>query len=225
MAETLLRALRVATAGVPGPVVISVPEDVLTASVTAPPVAPQAAPRAAPDPADLADLSGWLGEAERPLVLAGSSLDRPGGREALLAFLNSWQIPALVSFRRQDLLPNTHPLYAGDMGLSNPEAQISALREADLLLVVGARLSDITTQGYSYPCLVRPQMRLAHVHPDPGVVGTHFAADLAMACDPIAVLSALGAPPSPPTLAREAWIERLAAQRPQHRGRPCRRGG
>jgi acetolactate synthase-1/2/3 large subunit len=210
MAETLLRALQVATSGVPGPVVIAVPEDVLTAHTDAATVLPQALIRAAPDPADLLMLRERIGAAERPLVIAGSGLDKPGGREALQAFLERWQLPMVASFRCQDLFPNSHPLYAGDMGLANPAEQMAALREADLLVVLGARLSDITTQGYSFPRLVRPQMTLVHIHADPAVIGTHFAADLAIACDPQALSAAIGTPHVPIPTARRGWIARLA---------------
>jgi acetolactate synthase I/II/III large subunit len=210
IAETMLRALQVATTGLPGPVVIALPEDVLAAEVASEFVRPQAPVRAAPHPEDAATLRDWLAAAERPLVLAGSSLERPGGREALRSFVEEWDLPLVVSFRRQDLFPNAHRLYAGDMGLSNPAAQMALLREADLLLVLGARLSDITTQGWTYPRLVRPQMRLAHVHPDPAVIGTHFAADLALACDPRHLIAALGTPAEPRD--RTEWIDRLKAE-------------
>lgn len=213
MAETMLRAIQTATAGTPGPVVIAVPEDVLTAPTRSAPVAPQAAIRAAPAPADIATLRDWLVAAERPLALCGRALDRPDGREALRTFLEQWNLPAVVSFRSQDLFDNSHRLYAGDMGLANPPAQMAALRQADLLVVLGARITDITSQGYTYPDLVRPRMRLVHVHPDPAAIGTHFAADLALACDPQEVTEALGAPGEPPKAGREAWIEALAAER------------
>lgn len=211
MAETMLRAFQVATTGLPGPVVIAVPEDVLTAATSHEAVRPQAAVRAAPVDADIDRLQAWLLEARRPLVIAGSGLERPGGRAALRRFAEAWQIPAIMSFRRHDLFDNAHPLYAGDLGLANPEAQMEALRDADLLLVLGARLSDITTQGYSFPDLVRAQMRLVHVHADPAVIGLHFAADLAIACDPRAALGALGPPARLPD--RGAWIARLAVER------------
>jgi len=96
----------------------------------------------------------------------------------------------LVSFRRQDLLDNAHPLYAGDMGLQNPASQMAVLHDADLLLVLGARLSDITTQGYIFPDPAPRSMRLVHVHADHAVIGTHFAADLAIAAPPTARLIA-----------------------------------
>jgi acetolactate synthase I/II/III large subunit len=214
MAETVLRAIQTATTGTPGPVVIAVPEDVLTARTDAAPVGPQAAIRAAAAREDVATLRSWLEAAARPLALCGRSLDRPGGREALLNFLEQWELPAVVSFRCQDLLPNAHRLYAGDMGLANPPDQMAVLRRADLLLVLGARLTDITSQGYTYPDLVRPQMRLAHVHPDLSAIGTHFAADLAIACDPQELIAALDAPARQPDgAARAKWIEALGAER------------
>jgi acetolactate synthase I/II/III large subunit len=212
MAETLLRAIRTATAGTPGPVVIAVPEDVLTATVTAAPLAPQAPIRAAPCGDDVATLRRFIAEAARPLVLAGRSLDRPAGREALRGFLEQWDLPTVVSFRAQDLFPNAHRLYAGDMGLANPADQMAVLRRADLLIVLGARLTDITTQGYTWPDLVRPQMRLVHIHPDPSAIGIHFAADLAIACDPVELIAAMGQPETARP-DRGKWIEALAAVR------------
>jgi acetolactate synthase I/II/III large subunit len=212
MAETLLRAIQTATAGTPGPVVIAVPEDVLTTTVTATPVAPQAPIRAAPCADDVATLRSLIADAARPLVLAGRSLDRPGGREALRGFLEQWDLPTVVSFRAQDLFPNAHRLYAGDMGLANPADQMAVLRRADLLIVLGARLTDISTQGYTWPDLVRPQMRLVHIHPDPSAIGTHFAADLAVACDPAELIAAMGRPEAAPP-DRGKWIEALAAVR------------
>ena len=212
MAETLLRAIQTATTGTPGPVVIAVPEDVLTAGVTSPTVAPQAAIRAAPHPEDIATLREWIASAARPLVLAGRGLDRPGGRDALRTFQEQWNLPVVVSFRCQDLFDNAHRLYGGDMGLANPPDQMTVLRRADLLIVLGAFITDITSQGYTWPDLVRPQMRLAHVHPDPSAIGTHFAADLAIACDPQELIAALG-PATPPREDREKWIEALTAPR------------
>ncbi|MFD1381270.1 thiamine pyrophosphate-dependent enzyme [Fodinicurvata halophila] len=212
MAETLLRAFQVATTGLPGPVVIAVPEDVLTAQVEAATVQPQARVRGAPDPAALEQLRGWLAEAERPLLLAGSGLENEAGRTALKDMAEAWNLPVLVSFRRQDLFDNAHPLYAGDMGLSNPASQLELLRSSDLLVTLGARLSDITSQGYSFPKMVRPEMRLAHVHADPDVLGIHFAADLALASDPVACARALGQPQAALPDRRD-WLSALAAER------------
>lgn len=212
IAEMLLRALQVATTGVPGPVVVAVPEDVLDAATDAQAVQPQARPVSAPDAASIRELRDLLVAAERPVVLAGSGIDSGAARQDLLAFLEAWELPAVVSFRRQDLLPNRHRLYAGDMGLANPGSQMAVLRDADLVVVIGARLSDITTQGYTWPRLVGPGTRLVHIHVDPAVIGTHFAADLAIVCHPAAAIAALGGPDGP-LPDRGAWIRRLGEER------------
>ena len=210
--ETMLRAIQVATSGHPGPVVLAVPEDVLTAASRCMVVKPQARPRAAPHPNDVSSLRRLLMRAERPLAIAGGSLDRVGGREALARFLTSWNIPTAVSFRNQDLFANDHRLYVGDLGLANPQAQMAVFADSDLLLVLGARLSDITTQSYTFPKLVRPRMRLVHVYPDQSLIGTHFAADLAIACDAQALIAALGEPEAVPAGERDGWIERLKGE-------------
>jgi acetolactate synthase-1/2/3 large subunit len=215
MGETMRRAVEVAVSGLPGPVVVAVPEDVLTASVAAPPrEALRAAPfaPAAPSPQAVEALRVMLARAERPLLLAGGALQRPGGREALREFAEAWRLPVIVSFRRQDLFPNAHPLYGGDMGLANPERQMAVLRDADLLLALGARLGDITTQGYGFPGEKRAGMTLAQVHPDPAVLQNRFAPDLGIAADPAALIAALGKPGAEPS-GRDAWIARLGAER------------
>jgi acetolactate synthase I/II/III large subunit len=209
--ETMLRALQVATSGQPGPVVIVVPEDVLTAMTTCKVVLPQAKVRAAPHAEDIAKLRHLLAAAKQPLAIAGANLDSKSGRAALAAFLAAWNMPTVVTFRNQDLFDNASPLYAGDMGLSNPDAQMAVFRDADLLLVLGARLSDITTQGYTFPQLVRPQMKLVHVYPDHQLIGTQFAADVGIACDAVTLIEAMGRPDKAAPQ-RETWIGRLKAE-------------
>jgi acetolactate synthase-1/2/3 large subunit len=208
--EILLRALQVATQGLPGPVVIAIPEDVFDEPTDAPVVQPQAAIAAAPAPHDLAILREWLTQAARPLVIAGADIGRCEAHEAFRSFLERWELPTVVSFRNHDLVSNTHRLYAGDLGLTNPPDQMAALHECDLLLVLGAQLSDITTQHFTFPRPVRTQM-LVHVHPDHAVLGTHFATDLAIACNALSFMRALGGPHSV-VASRDAWIERLKAE-------------
>lgn len=209
--ELIARAYAMAMGGVPGPVVLSLPEDVLAMECAAPlPPATLPAP-VPPAPAEVARLAAMLRAAERPILLAGHGLDTPGygsadGRAALRAFAEAWQLPVAVSFRRQDLFPNDHPLYAGDLGLRNPDAQRAAFAEADLVLALGARLTDITTQGWTWPA---PGQRLAHVCADPRFLGWLFPADPAIAADARATLAALAAeaPAAPPE--RAGWTARL----------------
>ncbi|NOG73073.1 thiamine pyrophosphate-binding protein [Roseicella sp. DB1501] len=224
--EMITRAHAMAMGGVPGPVVLSLPEDVLAMACAAP-VPPATLPSPLPpSPADAARLAALLRAAERPILLAGHGLDTPGHpdgaegqgggqghRAALRAFAEAWSLPVAVSFRRQDLFPNDHPLYAGDLGLRNPDAQRAAFAEADLVLALGTRLTDITTQGWSWPAPRNGEkgQRLVHVCADPRFLGWLFPAELALAADAGATIAALAAeaPGAPP--GRAAWNARLRA--------------
>lgn len=204
--ELIARAYAMAMQGVPGPVVLSLPEDVLAEPCGAPMLPATTVAPALPAPGDLARLAAMLRAAERPILLAGHGFDRPGGREALRAFAEAWELPVAVSFRRQDLFPNDHALYAGDLGLRNPDAQRAAFAEADLVLALGTRLTDITTQGWTWPA---PGQRLVHVCADPRFLGWLFPAELALPADVMALAGALDGPAAP--AARAAWNARLRA--------------
>lgn len=191
LGECAFKAIRMATSGTPGPVVLVIPEDVqqqispAAAWVARPPAATTAA---APV---LAELKALLTSAQRPLIIAGDAFDRPQGREALLAFAQSWQIPVAVAFRQHDLFPNRHPLFVGDLGLSNPAHQMAAFQRSDLILALGTRLDDISTQGYSFPQLPQPAQTLVHCYPDDHVVGLHFAPHIGLTCDPLTLIQDL----------------------------------
>ncbi len=206
--ELIARAYAMAMQGVPGPVVLSLPEDLLAEPCAAPEVPATLVAPALPAPADVARLAALLRSAERPIILAGHAFDRVGARDALQAFAEAWRVPVAVSFRRQDLFPNQHALYAGDLGLRNPDAQREAFAQADLVVALGTRLTDITTQGWTWPAAGQ---RLVHVCAEPRFLGWQFPAELALAVDAPALLDALRdeAPASPP--ARNAWNARLRA--------------
>jgi acetolactate synthase-1/2/3 large subunit len=206
--ELIARAYAMAMQGVPGPVVLSLPEDILAQPCAAPEVPARLAAPALPAPGDVARIAALLRGAQRPIVLAGHAFDRAGARDALLAFAEAWRLPVAVSFRRQDLFPNGHALYAGDLGLRNPDAQREAFAQADLVVALGTRLTDITTQGWTWPAAGQ---RLVHVCAEPRFLGWQFPAEMALAADAPALLAALraGTPAAPP--AREAWVARLRA--------------
>jgi acetolactate synthase-1/2/3 large subunit len=204
--EFAARAWTMATSGVPGPVILSAPEDVLAAVCDAPipPVHSNAvAGLAAGEVARIAEL---IRSAERPILLAGREFDVPGGREALLRFAEAWALPVAVSFRRQDIFPNDHDLYAGDLGLRNPDQQRDAFHEADLILALGTRLTDITTQGYSWPA---PTQTLVHSCADPRFLGWHFPATVATTAAAVPLVEAIGSEGQPATPERTAWARRL----------------
>ena len=210
LGELAFKAVRIATSGTPGPVVLVIPEDIQQQTVAQPQwtARDNAATTATLDA--LRNVRALLENAERPLIVAGGAFDVPQGRDALLALAQSWHVPVVVSFRRHDLFPNDHALYAGDLGLANPARQMEALRTADLIFALGTRFGDITSQGYTFPRLPRPAQTFIQCYPDPGVVGQHFAPDIGLVCDPVALARDLireDAPPGGPL--RRDWTARL----------------
>ncbi|KRA01785.1 thiamine pyrophosphate-binding protein [Achromobacter sp. Root565] len=214
LAVAAFKAVRVAMAGTPGPVVMVVPEDVQQALVDQHDwiATPEVPSQPAPD--GLAHVHTLLSRAHKPLIIAGGGFNRPGGREALMRLAERHAIPVAVSFRQHDLFPNTHPLYAGDLDLSTPAAQVAALDASDLILALGTRLGDITTQGYTFPAHPRPRQTLVHCYPDPHIVNQHFAADVGWVADPTATAAALAElPATGEGLARDDWAATLRAIR------------
>lgn len=210
LGEIAFKAIRLATSGTPGPIVVVVPEDIQQQHAFQPCWLARAhAPTTAVAPT-LNALRDRLARAERPLIIAGGAFDKPQGRETLLALAEAWNIPVVVAFRRHDVFPNRHPLYAGDLGLSNQESQIMAFHSSDLILALGTRLDDITSQGYTFPKLPQPEQTLVHCYPDDHIVGLHFAPEFGLTCDPIALAADLTPPERPPiTELRRNWSRHL----------------
>ncbi|MDP1533738.1 MAG: thiamine pyrophosphate-binding protein, partial [Rubrivivax sp.] len=162
--EYVARAFHTAMQGRPGPVVLSLPEDMLTEMITAP-VLPCATPAQAwPAPDALAQARCMLAEAKRPLVIAGGSGWNAESVAALQRFAENWQLPVGCGFRFQDTFDNRHLLYAGDVGIGINPALAQRVRDADLILAVGLRLGEMTTGGYTLLKPPRPQQRLIHMH-------------------------------------------------------------
>lgn len=212
--ELAFKAIRVATSGTPGPVVLVVPEDIQQQALAFDPAGwvVRATPAALPEPGALDRLRALLADARRPLLIAGGTFDRPDGREALHAFAQAWHVPVALSFRRQDLFAARDPLYVGDLGLANPAQQMAAFRDSDLIVALGTRMGDITSQGYTFPDLPRPRQCFVHCFPDAHFVGRHFAPDLGLVCDPVLVAQAC-LPDAQWSAggAREEWALRLRA--------------
>lgn len=207
--EIVARAWQIASSGTPGPVVIVLPEDMQFDSVSNPPLDPMPVPLTRAADADVARVAELLGQAERPIVIAGGQVDGERGRAAMLRAANTLQVPVVTSFKRQDIFPNDNPLYAGYLGFNIPKPQVDLLSEADLILAIGTRLGDTTTQGYVFPS-IPPKQKLVHVYPDANVVGRVFAADVGLTVDAPAFLDALvEAAPAPRD--RSDWLGRLKA--------------
>jgi len=205
--EYVARAFHTALQGRPGPVVLVLPEDMLTAP-TAAPVLPRVEPAHAwPAPGALRSVRTLLLAAERPIVIAGGSGWDAEACAALQRFAENWRLPVGCGFRFQDSFDNRHPLYAGDVGIGINPKLAARVRDADLVIAVGVRLGEMTTGGYTLLQAPRPTQKLIHIHAGPEELGRVYAADLmlqsSMACAAKA-LETLAAPADVPWTAHAA---------------------
>jgi acetolactate synthase-1/2/3 large subunit len=176
--EYVARAFHTAMQGRPGPVVLSLPEDMLTAMTTAA-VLPRAEPaRAWPAPGALRDVRALLMAAQRPFVIVGGGGWTAASSEALQRFAENWNLPVGCSFRAQDTFDNHHPNYAGDVGIGLNPKLAKRIADADLVIAVGARLGEMTTSGYTLLTPPRTKQKLVHIHAGPEELGRVYAADV-----------------------------------------------
>ena len=211
--EYVARAFHTALQGRPGPVVLALPEDMLT-TPTAAAVLPRVEPALAwPEPASLARLHEMLCAAERPFVIAGGGGWDAAACAALESFAESWDLPVGCAFRFQDLFDNRHPNYAGDVGIGINPKLAARIRDADLVLAIGARLGEMTTGGYTQLQAPRPAQKLVHVHAGPEELGRIYAADLLLQASMRCAAPAL-AQLQPP--ASRPWAGHTRAARAQY---------
>lgn len=205
--EYVSRAFQTAMSGRPGPVVLSLPEDMLSEAIPAPPQAARAVPAgAAPRPADLERLTQMLASASRPLVVAGGSGWTDDACKALVAFAERNALPVVASFRRQDLVDNRHPNYCGHLGLGVDPKLAERFKAADLIVAVGSRLGENTTSGYTLLDSPVTRQTLVHVHPDPNELGRVYQPQLAIACGLSDFTLSLTGMEIPGAAGREAWL-------------------
>lgn len=198
-------AFDTALAGTPGPVVVSIPEDVFEQQVES--ALPEPRPREPllPTVAEVSDVAARLCAAQRPLLLVGGALASATGRTALAAWAARWRVPVATSYKRQDLFDNAHPCFAGHLGFGLPPAAWQHLTEADLIVAVGTRLNEITTQRFRLVTAPTPTQPLVHVYPDSAQVGRVFDTAVGIEADAVPFLNALTHhAPSPPE-APAAW--------------------
>jgi len=188
--EQIGAAFQIAASGRPGPVVVALPEDMQHDLALVPDAVPMPVPRAFPDPAAMARLSEMLDLSERPLLLLGGSPWSDRGRADLARFAEAWDLPVAVGFRRQSLFDGWSERYVGDIGVGSDPALIARAREADLLVVVGSRLSEATSQGYSLLGVPNPGVALVQVSNDPATLGRVHRAALPILADPDAFAAA-----------------------------------
>ena len=188
--EITARAFRTAVSGRPGPVVVALPEDVLSETADVEDAAQFSAARAAASGEDLARARDLLSAAERPLIVVGGGGWSAAAATDLQAFAEASALPVAASFRRQDYIDNTSPSYAGALTIGHDASLARRLRDADLLLVIGSRLGDIATRGYTTLEPPRTPQTFVHVHADPEELGRVFQPDLPIAAGSTEFLAA-----------------------------------
>lgn len=215
--EYVARAYSVAMSGRPGPVVIALPEDMLCDAVEAldrPRVEP---PKQAVDPKIAADFAARLAAAKSPVaIVGGADWDDDAARD-FTAFAETHGIPVAAGFRRQDAVPNTSSVWAGNLGYGPNPKLVARIKAADLVIAVGARLGEATTDSYTLITPDHPDQTLVHVHPDPDELGHVYRADIAICAgmaEFAAAAQALPAPPAPRPEGAEAHAEWLAWNTP-----------
>lgn len=206
--EIVSRAFRVATQGRPGPVVVALPEDMLTemAAVADAPLVEPALPH--PAPADMVRLGAMLDAASRPVMILGGSGWDQGAVDAVCNFAERWSLPTLTSFRRADRFRADHPCYAGDLGIGPIPSVVALVKDADLVLLVGGRMSEMPSGSYTLFDIPVPRQTLVHVHPGAEELGRVYAPTLAIQASPRTFAPAL-AGLSPGN--RPAWADATPA--------------
>jgi acetolactate synthase-1/2/3 large subunit len=206
--EFVHRAIATSTAGRPGPVVLSLPEDMLAETCGVGDGRPVTPVEAAPSPAAIARLREMLEAARSPILILGGSGWTGKGVRGIARFVEANALPAAVGFRRQDLLDNEHRCYAGDIAIGPNPKLVERIKAADLIIALGSRLTEMTTQGYSLLALPCPSQRFVHAHNDPEELGRVYQADLSILAGMNELASALA---TMPPITAPAWTEATAA--------------
>ena len=217
--EFLSRAFHTATSGRPGPVVLALPEDMLTEAVEVADAQPYRRVETWPGEAPMARLAALLAAAQRPFLLLGGSAWDAEAVAAIERFATANALPVGCAFRRQDRFDNTHPCYAGDVGIGTNPKLAQRIKDSDLLIAVGPRLGEMTTGGYTLLDIPTPKQPLVHVHADPEELGRVYQSVLPINATPRAfarAAAALKPVQNPPWAAATAAAHQdyLAARRP-----------
>lgn len=207
--EYVARAFATAMNGRPGPVVLVLPEDMLTQAVNA-----VALPRVEPvqawsDPGALRTLREMLLAAKKPLVIAGGGGWIPRAAQALQRFAEDWQLPVANAFRFQDTFDNHHPLYAGDVGIGIGPALAQSVRESDLIVAIGPRLGEMTTGGYTLLKAPKTVQKLVHIHGSAEELNRVYQADLAIHATMNAAACSLEVLTAPAALPWTEWAQQV----------------
>jgi acetolactate synthase I/II/III large subunit len=211
LVELMPRALHLAQKGTPGPVVFSLPEDMLRDELGDAEAHVYPLPYIGHNAAAITDIQQLIDKAERPIVIAGAALRGERGATALAKFAEAQRIPVATSWKSQDVFDNASPLYAGHFGPGSAKAYRDMLSESDLILAFGTRLGDFATLSYQFPEAPAPKQTLVHVYADHGPLGHVFHTDFPLCADPANVLRDLAQTARVVPSGREAWNRKINA--------------
>ena len=181
--EFVARAYATALSGRPGPVVLALPEDMLSDATDAAPRPQVVRPAQAVCPDAMQTMMAMIGDAASPVAIIGGAGWHTKAREHFQLFAERIGLPVATAFRRQDAISPASPVYAGNLGYGPNPLLVERVRNADLILAVGARLGEATTDGYTLIAPDHPGQQLIHVHPDPDELGSVYRTDLSLCAD------------------------------------------
>lgn len=205
--EYVARAFATAMNGRPGPVVLVLPEDMLTRATAARPLPRIEAVESWSDPGALRTLRELLLAAKKPFVIAGGGGWTPQAAQALQRFAENWKLPVGNAFRFQDTFDNHHPLYAGDVGIGINPKLAARVRESDLILAIGPRLGEMTTSGYTLLKPPKAAQKLVHIHASAEELNRVYQADLAIHATMNAAARSLEVLTAPPEVPWGDWAQ------------------
>lgn len=205
--EIVSRAFAVACSGRQGPVVIALPEDVMYAKAPLGNFTRGRVAHASPDASAIKELESLLLQARKPLVILGGTGWDNSGSAALKQFVHNYNLPVAASFRRQDLFDNRNPHYAGMLGLGISPKLLERVKQSDLLLVIGSRLSEIVSNGYTLFEVPHPVQPMVHIHPDPEELGRVYQSKLPINAGLSNAAHALAALPAPAEVTWGDWTK------------------
>jgi len=208
--QIMTRAFHLARSGRPGPVVVSLPRDVIEENADITMIDPYQIVRPSPDPAAIESLVGRVNNARKPVLLVGSGTQYSNSWQEVIDFAEKFQVPVLTSYKRQDAFPNSHPNYAGNLANANRQTRALATDETDLLVVLGCRLNQPTTGGFAFP---KPGQSFVQIHQDEATIGQNSRPEIGIVADAKqALLAALKHPGPRPNESRASWIAELHAK-------------
>jgi acetolactate synthase-1/2/3 large subunit len=191
MPEIVSRAFHTAANGRPGPVVIGLPEDMLTERVAVEDAPPYTLVETSPGSAELKKFAQLVGAARAPMLILGGSRWSQAACDGIARFAQKHALPVCTTFRRLHLFDALHPSYAGDLGITPNPKLLERIKSADLVVLIGGRMGELPSQGYTLFDIPRPQMTFVHVHPGAEELGRVYSAHLPIHATPTAFAAAL----------------------------------